>query len=139
MRRTSVLTTLALTGALLALPSVASAAPVDITDLTGTVGDHAAVLSWTGGGTAGAVVRDVTGVTDPLTPASGTAVASSGTTARDPLFPNSEARTYAVWGLDSDSTTSPDPVTVTVSPVAAVPTSISMAVSRTVAGYGARY
>lgn len=139
MRRSSLLVTLALTGGLLALPSVASAAPADVTGLTGTVGDHAAILTWTGGGTAGAVVRDVTGVTDPLTPASGTAVASTGTAARDPHYLNTEPRTYAVWGLDSDSSTSPDPATVTVAPVAAVPTTVAISTFRTVVGYGSRY
>src|SRR5438045_2920134 len=139
MRRSSVLTALSLTVALVATPTVAHAAPADVTGLTGSVGDHAALLSWTGGGTAGAVVRDVTGVGGTVTPTSGTAVPSSGNTAVDTHFLNTASRTYAVWAKDSDSTTSDNPATVTVVPVLASPTSTSLAVSRHVANYGQQY
>jgi hypothetical protein len=66
-------------------------------------------------------------------------VSSSGTSAQDPHFLNTTARTYAVWAQDTDSSTSADPATVTVSPVAAVPTALSLGTSRTVAGYGQQY
>ncbi|MCW2707806.1 MAG: hypothetical protein JWM22_1648 [Frankiales bacterium] len=139
MRRSSVLTVLAMTCALVSLPSVAQAAPADVTGLTGTVGDHAALLSWSGGGSTGAVVRDVTGVSGTLTPSSGTAVSATGTTARDTHFLNTAARTYAVWAQDSDSSTSPDPATVTVDPVGPVPTALTLGVSRKVVSYGTQY
>jgi hypothetical protein len=139
MRRSSVLTVLAMTCALASLPSVAQAAPAEVTGLSGTVGDHAALLSWSGGGSAGAVVRDVTGVSGTLTPASGTAVSSTGTTARDGHFLNTASRTYAVWAQDSDGSTSPDPATVTVDPVGPVPTALTLGLSRTVVGYGRQY
>ena len=139
MRRSSALTAIALAGALVGLPSAAHAAPGEVTGLVGSVGDHVATLTWSGGGTAGAVVRDVTEVNGPLTPSSGTAVASTGTTASDPAYLNTTARTYAVWAQDSDSTTSANPATVTVSPVPAVPTQLTLGVSRTVATYGQQY
>jgi hypothetical protein len=139
MRRSSALTVLAMTCALVSLPSAAHAAPADVSGLTGAVGDHAALLSWSGGGSAGAVVRDITGVSGTLSPSSGTAVASTGSTARDTQFPNTASRTYAVWAQDSDSSTSADPATVTVDPVGPVPTALTLGVSRTVVGYGRQY
>ncbi|MFN2538654.1 MAG: L,D-transpeptidase family protein [Mycobacteriales bacterium] len=139
MRRSSALTALALTGAIVCLPTAAYAAPAEVTGLTGAVGDHHALLSWSGGGSAGAVVRDVTGVSGAVTPTSGTAVASSGTTAADSRFLNTTARTYAVWAQDTDSSTSANPATVTVNPVAAVPTALTLGVSRAVANYGQQY
>ena len=140
MRRSSALLALGLAGALLLVPGTALAAPADISGLTGSVGDHAALLAWTGGGSAATIVRDVTGVTGPLDPAaSGTAVPSSGTTARDTGFLNTEPRTYAVWAQDSDGTTSPDPVTVTVDNVAPATTTLTLDVDRTVAAYRQSY
>jgi peptidoglycan hydrolase-like protein with peptidoglycan-binding domain len=140
MRGSSALTVLGITGALLLVPGVAQAAPADITGLTGTVGDHAAVLSWTGSGTAGAVVRDVTGVSGTLDPAaSGTEVANTGTAARDTHYLNTESRTYAVWAKDSDGTTSPDPATVVVDPIAPAVTTLTLDVDKTVAAYRQNY
>jgi hypothetical protein len=141
MRRSRVILTLLTTGMLLALPSPAFATPADIdaATLRGVVGDHAALLSWSGSGSAGVVVRDVTGLTAPFDPTSGTPVSSTGTTARDPLFANTAPRTYAVWAKDTDGTTSSNPATVTVGPIPAVQTSLTLGVSRTIASYGQQY
>lgn len=140
MRRSSALTVLGVAGALLLVPGVALAAPADITGLTGTVGDHAALLSWTGSGTGDPIVRDVTGVSAPFDPtSSGTVVPATGTTARDTHFLNTASRTYAVWAQDSDGTTSPDPATVTVDPVAPVATTLTLAVDKAVANYRQSY
>ena len=142
MRRASATTLVALTTGLLCLPGTAHAAPanIDQASVHGSVGDHAALLSWTGGGSAGAVVRDVTGLTGPWDPdTSGTAVSSSGSTARDTAFRNTEDRTYAVWAKDTDGTTSATPATVTVVHTAPATATLSLSVDRTVAGYGQSY
>jgi lipoprotein-anchoring transpeptidase ErfK/SrfK len=139
MRRSSGIVVLALTSALLGLPAVAHAAPADVTSPVGSVGDHAALLSWTGGGTAGAVVRDVTGLTPPFAPTDGLAVASSGATAKDTHFLNTVTRTYAIWAKDADGTTSPNAATVDVAPAGPLPTALTFATSRSVGGYGQSY
>jgi lipoprotein-anchoring transpeptidase ErfK/SrfK len=141
MRRSSTLGALAVACALLAVPSVASAAtpPADVTALTATVGDHAALLTWSGGGSAASVVRDVTGVAGTPTPTSGTAVDSAGSTAKDPHFLNTATRTYEVWAKDADGTTSTNGSLVTLAPVGPVPTALSLATSRATAAYGQQY
>jgi hypothetical protein len=119
--------------------AVTVAAPPQVTGLSGAVGDHAAVLTWTAAGTGTTVVRDVTGVADPLTPSSGRSVPVSGLGARDTAFTNTAPATYAAWAVDSDGTPSDSPATVTVSPVPAVATALSIGVSRTVVLYGTGY
>lgn len=113
-------------------------APAAVTGLTGTVGDHAVDLTWTGGGTGGAVVRDVSGLASPVTPTSGRAIASRGTSAHDRAFANTIGATYAVWAVDSDGTTSDLAATVTVAPTAAVATVLTAAVSAARVAYGTR-
>jgi N-acetylmuramoyl-L-alanine amidase len=114
-------------------------APEQVGPVTATVGDHLLKLVWSGGGNAGAVVRDVTSVSGALHPTDGRLVASSGASATDTLFTNTAAATYAVWARDSDDTFSDEPRLVTVTPVAAVPTSLSIGTTVSKAAYGATY
>lgn len=140
MRRSSSLGALALAGALVAVPSVAFAAtpPADVTGVSTLVGDHFGQITWSSSAPA-SVVRDVTGVSGALTPTSGTAVSSTATSAKDTHFLNTGTRTYAVWAKASDGTTSANPVTQDLDPIGAVPTSLTLGVSRTVATYGQQY
>lgn len=114
------------------------AAPATVTGLTGAVGDHAVDLSWTGGGTGGAIVRDVSGVASPVTPMSGREIPSSGNSAHDRSFANTAGATYAVWAVDNDGTTSDLAASVTVTPIAPVATVLTATVSTARLGYGTR-
>ena len=112
-------------------PLEVAPAPAAVTDLRARVGDRVLVLSWTGGGTAGALVREVTGVPAPLSTTSGRGVPATGSSARDTAFTNRAQASYAVWAVDSDGTTSGQPTTLVVDPVPAVPTSLAASVSTT--------
>ena len=116
--------------------SVTVAPAPTLSGLAGAVGDRAAVLTWTAGGTGAAVVRDVTGVPDPVTPTDGRAVAVSGLQARDTAFTNTESRRYAVWAADADGTTSVSPTEVTVATAGLVPTTLTLATSVPAVPYG---
>jgi hypothetical protein len=120
------------------LPAHAEAPPADVTAVNGSVGDHAALLSYTNGAPK-AIVRDVTGVGGTLTSASGSTVSAGPASARDTRFTNLVSRTYAVWAAASDGTPSNGYQTFTVPPVGAVPTSIAIGVSRGIATYGTKY
>ena len=116
-----------------------AAAPAAVTGLTGTVGDHVVDLSWTGGGTAGALVREVTGAVAPVTPTSGREIANKvQSPAHDRAFANTAGATYAVWALDSDGTTSDQAATITVAPVAPVATALQATASAGRIDYGSR-
>ena len=119
-------------------PLEVAVAPPAVTGLVAKVGDRVLDLSWTGGGTGGAVVRDISGVVAPVSPASGRGVVSSGSAAGDRGFANTAQATYAVWALDSDGTTSDQPATATVEPVAAVATAVRATASATRVAYGTR-
>jgi hypothetical protein len=111
-----------------------AAAPAAVTGLVATVGDHDALLSWTGGGSGPAVVE--------ATPQGGTTrvvPTGPGTAARDLLFSNTVPTHYAVWAADTDGTRSASPAEVDLSPVPAVPTTLTMVVTATRAAYGSRY
>lgn len=103
--------------------------------LAGRVGDHAALITWTAAGSGPTIVRDVTSMTGPFTPADGAAVPVSGLSARDTAFANTASRTYAVWATNSDGTTSDAAATVTVVP-AVVGTTVTLARSLAVAPWG---
>ena len=116
-----------------------AAVPAAVTGLTGTVGDHVVDLTWAGGGTAGALVREVTGAVAPVTPTSGREIASKvPSPGHDRAFANTADATYAVWAVDSDGTTSDQAATITVAPVAPVPTALQATASTGRIAYGSR-
>ena len=117
------------------LPAWAATAPT-LSGLTGVVGDRAAVLTWTSGGTGTAIVRDITGLPEPVTPADGIAVPVTGLTARDATFTNQTSHRYAVWAVDSDDTTSAAPQEVTIAPAPAAATALTLTPSTTELPYG---
>ncbi len=122
-----------------AAPTIAAVAPAAVTGLTGTVGDHVVDLTWTGGGTAGALVREVTGAAAPVTPSSGREIATKAQSpAHDGAFANTAGATYAVWALDADGATSDQAATVTVAPVAPVATLLPASASAGRVAYGSR-
>lgn len=101
--------------------AASSASPVSVvpvlTGLTGAVGDRAATLAWTRGGSGLAIARDVTGIATPHTTTSGRSIPVTGLTAKDATgFTNTVSRTYAVWAKNSDGTTSDAAPLVTVTP-----------------------
>jgi hypothetical protein len=127
----------ALLVALPPVPAFAGPPPTAVSGVQGAVGDRVLDLSWTGGGSAGAVVREVTGLTGALDPAtSGTLVASSGSTAHDRAFTNTRSATYAVWALDSDGTTSDTYATYTQAVAPTVATALTLSLSHVTRPYG---
>jgi len=113
-------------GSFTSTASVTVAPPPVVTGLKSELGDRAAVISWTGAGTGPTIVRDVTGLSDPLTPASGREIPVDGPGARDTTFTNTTSRDYAVWARDIDGTLSDSPETTTRAPAPAVPTALSL-------------
>jgi hypothetical protein len=115
--------------------SLAVAVHPAVVGLTGRVGDHAALLTWTSAGTGPTLVREVTGLTGPFTPSEGVAVPVTGLSARDTGFLNTVARSYAVWATDADGTTSDAAALVSVAP-ALVDSTLTLNRSLTVAPWG---
>lgn len=127
---------LALTAALPAAPAWAEAPPV-LSGLTATVGDRAALLSWTAGGSGTAVACVIPAPAETVTQADCTrTLPVSGLSARDPGFTNTASVTYAVWAVDADGTASDAPAQVTLAPAPAVPTSVVLSPASTVVPYG---
>lgn len=115
-----------------------AAAPAAVTGLIGTVGDRVVNLTWTGGGTGGAIVREVTGAPAPVTPASGRPISSSRNSAHDLAFANRTSATYAVWAVETDGATSELAATVTVAPIAPVATALPVTASAGRVAFGSR-
>jgi hypothetical protein len=107
--------------------------PQKVDNLAYVIDGRGLTLSWTGGGDADALVQDVTDAGSPRT------VAVQNGSGQDKGFTNTAPKTYAVWGRDSDGTTSDEATTVTVTPVDAVATTLTMGLSTAKARYGASY
>ncbi|MCW2542976.1 MAG: hypothetical protein JWM40_528 [Frankiales bacterium] len=118
-----------------ATSSLAVAVHPVVLGLTGRVGDHAALLTWTSAGSGPTLVREVTGLAGPFTPSDGVAVPVTGLSAHDTGFLNTTARTYAVWATDSDGTPSDAATVVTVAP-ALVDSTLTLNRSLAVAPWG---
>ena len=87
--------------------SAAVAVHPAVSGLAGRVGDHAALITWTSGGTGPTLVRDVT-ASSPARFTPDRWRGRSGHRAQRPRpgFTNTVSRTYAVWATDTDGTTS---------------------------------
>jgi N-acetylmuramoyl-L-alanine amidase len=119
------------------LPAFAAAPPAAPTSPSGVVGDRFVDLSWTGGGSNGVLVRDITDLSAAPTDATqGVLISAGGATAHDTGFSNRRTEQYALWSVDTDGTTSASytPYSQAVAPL--VSTSLTFAVSRASAPYG---
>lgn len=119
------------------LPASAVSPPAPPTSPSGTVGDRFVDLTWTGGGSDGVIVRDITDLASAPTDATqGVLVSAGGATAHDTRFSNLRTEQYALWSVDTDGTTSTSytPYSQAVAPL--VSTTLTFAVSRSSAPYG---
>lgn len=116
----------ALVLAVTALPAAATTPPDAPASGTAAVGSYAADLTWSATNGAGYVVRDVTGLAAPTPDAGRLVYSGTATEAHDPGFTNTATATYAIWSTASDGTPSSSPLTETLTPAPAVPTSLAL-------------
>jgi N-acetylmuramoyl-L-alanine amidase len=127
----------ALLVALPTLPAFAATPPAAPTSPTGAVGDRFVDLSWSGGGSNGVLVRDITDLgAAPADATQGVLVSASGATARDSHFSNRRTEQYALWSVDADGTTSTSYTAYSQAVAPLVGTTLSFAVARSAAPYG---
>ena len=107
-------------------------APAAVTGLTAGLGLHGLALHWTGRGTGTTLVRALAGSTAPASPTAGAPVTLTGLAAAyDPAFTNTSTRSYAVYAVDKDGTTSDTPAILSQAPLPALGTTLTLAVTPT--------